>query len=97
MSTFAVGEVAIYWRPESQYHLTQCTIRSPLCWSEWFDRLTGRLGQGYCYEANSPAWPDPDAHPVEPCHLRKRRPPQDWTRLCNLDEAPVQAKPKEVA
>jgi hypothetical protein len=24
--------------------------------------------------------------------LRKHRPPQDWTRLCRLDEAPVDAK-----
>lgn len=93
MSTFAVGEIAIIHAPElPDWHGTEVAILSPLrhgtlwiknqlrtCWYHLIDPRRP-LPQGWgAFSA-----------PVD--MLRKRRPPQDWARLCQLDAAPVDAK-----
>lgn len=100
MSTFEVGEVAIYNNPNCPLHGEECTITEGLGVREcWVYPAVGAAAQytgyreGYRIWFASVASYDLVAFPYE---LRKRRPPQDWITICNLREDTVE-RPKEVA
>jgi hypothetical protein len=94
MSTFAVGEVAIFWMSGDCYHLAECTIVGPLHFSVIVNTNTEEVRQCDVYDIQ---FLDGLEAPSPPGHLRKRRPPQDWQQLCKLDEVPAEAKSTEVA
>lgn len=85
---FSVGEVAVYNRPESKFHGMDVVVTGPLAQRYWSDPL-GRGGGGWCYRI-SIAGLDDDFIVAEPHELRKRRPPQDWVKLCRLTDRPVE-------
>lgn len=89
---FSVGEVAIYWREASQFHRMECTISEPLEWRTWRCIETGEMGRTLSYAVDFPSNPLTQNWRgrwiAEPHELRKKRPPQDWQRLCNLTDAP---------
>lgn len=98
MNKFEVGEVAIYYRPGHNCHGHEVTILSGLNLSE-LKNAAGRLVRtAACYDIEMPGHCPPlgCVYAATPDQLRKRRPPQDWRTLCNLDEVP-QALPMEVA
>lgn len=100
MATFAVGEIAIFWWPGSICHKCEMTVLSPLEYVEFMDMETGRMRTGWCHRIEGTFLHEPGVTYVSPPeHLRKRRPPQDWLKLCHLDETPldVRAKTPEVA
>ncbi len=85
---FEVGEVAIYNRPESAYHGIEVTVISNLQQRSFFDTVTGTKGNvAFGYEIEVPGlWSVGVYYFAEPHELRKRRPPQDWVKLCRLTE-----------
>lgn len=98
MSTFAVGEVAIYLCPNTHLHGTEVTITSALQYHRIYDwNIHGPVECSF-YEFDSPLITTyersmrPCARPEE---LLKRRPPQDWQILCKLDEAPSDCVARE--
>lgn len=89
MATFAVGEIAIVtgqiWPAWECYRGSECEVIR-IDNPRDHAGYTIKMADGLlvtCAEDN----------------LRKRRPPQDWLKLCNLDETPldVRAKTPEVA
>lgn len=92
MSTFAVGEIALF--VVTDYPTVEVTIIGPLGLHE----VSG-CGLHMVYPIDGPfgCCDESEGWCAAPDMLRKRRPPQDWTRLCKLDEAPVQAKSTAVA
>lgn len=88
---FEVGEVAIFHDPGGTHHGVEVTITSRLH-GAWLRRLsTGEWSFACGHDIESPAlgvapmgngW----CAPVE--NLRKRRPPQDWVKLCRLSQVP---------
>lgn len=85
--TFAVGEVAVYWRPVSEWHGTEVAVISMLQESMWRREVPPGRGIGWGYDVE---WPDGEVTFQTVDELRKRHPPQDWTKLCQLEEAPVE-------
>lgn len=86
MAHFTVGEVAIYWRPTSACHRMECTIMDGLKDRMWACPTTGETGKAAAYEIEFAGLLGPWV--AEPCELRKRRPPQDWVKLCHLTDIP---------
>lgn len=89
---FEVGEVAIYHRPESNWHGLEVLIVSGIETRTCIDEVTGIRGTFAGHEVE---FSDPVAEMAqergyrwlaEPHELRKRRPPQDWVKLCRLTE-----------
>lgn len=97
MATFEVGEIAIFWRPGSKYHMREVEILTPLLPVHFMDTITGLWQTELAYRIADQlllgAYPGIDFC-ATPMHLRKRRPPQDWNTLCNLDEAPLDVRAK---
>lgn len=95
MSEFSVGEVAVFHCPGNQYNGVEVTITSTL--QHGPIDCQGVATYAAYHLVESPARPSSPfvryASKLE--NLRKRRPPQDWTRLCKLDEAPVDAVSRE--
>ncbi len=98
MSSFEVGEIAIYYRPGHNCHGREVKIISGLSRSELRNSAHRRVGTYEGYEIEMPGMKPPIgcAFVATPEQLRKRRPPQDWAKLCNLDAMPKLA-PKELA
>lgn len=94
MSTerFEVGEVAIYHRPGSRVHGHEVTVLAGFQDRLCYDTLTGDTRVIAGYEISVPSWygspPYGGSWMAERHELRKRRPPQDWARLCDLNEIP---------
>ena len=92
---FEVGEVAIYWRPEAHYHGEEVTIKSSLTELEFWDFHAGKVTEPG-HKVDAPflkGYPANFVFCVALKHLRKRRPPQDWVKLCELDKLPADAVP----
>lgn len=82
MSKFVVGEVAIVTYSALSFLPagSDVTILEVAADSKWQYRLDVKPPE---------PWPDGDVWTCD-AHLRKKRPPQDWKRLCQLDAAPTQ-------
>lgn len=89
MDTFEVGEVAIAqnltYRPEKNG--LEVIVRSRLYFANWISTSGNGFGEGWGYDVK---WSDGDITFQEPWELRKRRPPQDWAKLCELDNIPIE-------
>jgi hypothetical protein len=90
---FEVGEIAIYHRPQSDCHGMEMAVASGLQTRTCLDEVTGRRGV-YCgYEIKFACYSGremPYRWLAELHELRKRRPPQDWVKLCRLTQRPVE-------
>jgi hypothetical protein len=94
--TFEVGEVAIYHKPTSCFSGTEVTVVGPLeVRRVWRDGPTSMLSYQVDADFGRPP-PNGVGWAVEPHRLRKRRPPQDWIRLCRLTESPVEELVEEL-
>lgn len=89
MAIFSVGEIAIFQnaRVEPAHNGQECEVVQPLGDyvmrpHEWYPQ--GRPYTGYVIRFQG----DNDVYAAAPDQLRKRRPPQDWVKLCNLDKIP---------
>jgi len=87
-----MGELAIYIRVGSRYFGDEVRIAGPLRCRRIFDSRDGRIIEADAYEIDAPtSWIGGDPKLpwcAEPHELRKRRPPQDWVKLCNLTDVP---------
>lgn len=85
--TFKVGEIAVIQHCQNfaEYEGVECEITDGLeprmCWRGIKCDLA--LVNVYCVLAA-----DGKEFVLEPYQLRKRRPPQDWLKLCNLTDIP---------
>lgn len=99
--SFRIGEVAIFHRPGSRYNGVEVCVTEALHLSSVFDFRDGITRLELVYGIESPHFPPlrpgRDGHCARPDELRKKRPPQDWAKLCNLDEAPVETRELEIA
>lgn len=89
---FDVGEVAVYNRPESKFHGMDVVVNGPLACRN-IVRLSGVVDLCWSYEIDADFGrkpPNGNGWAVEPHMLRKRRPPQDWVKLCRLTDRPVE-------
>jgi hypothetical protein len=94
---FAVGEVAIFWKPGSTNHGKELTILSGMQWRRTRGTMDGEVRQGWRYqcdpsnlvlgpytsECSDKTW-------VAPEFLRKKRPPRDDLGIKRWDECPWQ-------
>lgn len=92
---FEVGEVAIFNRPGSRFDGMEVTISAALHLALVRDRKTELEAYGYVYGIEGDF--GPKRHGVAqwcapPDQLRKKRPPQDWVKLCRLDEVPAESE-----
>ncbi len=82
MSKFAVGEIAVVLNTVPKFAGMEVTVLQVEDASDYTNTCHGNL-----YITS--------AHPEFlfcDCALRKKRPPQDWRRLCNLDDVPQRAE-----
>lgn len=93
MSMFSVGEVAVFFCPGREYHGRDVLITQGLHFAEAKDETTGEMKYGIFYGVQ-PLFLPPIAqgYVVDERILRKKRPPQDWSALCKLDEVPTVAE-----
>jgi hypothetical protein len=84
--SFRVGEIALVNKPSHPASGEEVEITD-------LPQPSGGLG----YRCSAGTWTDGDKYTVLwrgmhrailPQYLRKRRPPQDWKRLCNLTDTP---------
>jgi hypothetical protein len=88
--TYEIGEVAIYWRPISRRHNREVIIIGLPAFHTYYDTVTRQTRRARGYAISFGGEPAPYGNwMAEPHELRKRRPPQDWVRLCRLAERPV--------
>lgn len=87
--TYEVGEVAIYTAVGSQHHGCEVTVTGALEMRAWMNPR-GATGNSLSYEIVFVGDAPDDDYVAEPHELRKRRPPQDWVKLCRLNEEPVE-------
>jgi hypothetical protein len=87
MSTFEVGEVAIFHDPGMPRHGREVTVISALQYGE-IVLNDGTMIWAWAYSIESPGDEACASYCAMPENLRKRRPPQDWQQLCRLDEVP---------
>lgn len=89
MSTFKVGEIAdlVYSRFGNDGH--ECTVTGPL--QLRLNKVTRLEEVAYAIEVSG------KPYMALPDQLRKRRPPQDWAKLCNLEELPTSPREMETA
>lgn len=88
---FEVGEIAIFSRPNSIFFGIEVSITLPLHNSLTKDRLDGSIRREDVYGIYAPELGLPPSQigwVARPKDLRKRRPPQDWVKLCNLTDIP---------
>lgn len=78
MNTFEIGEVAIVHSPGFPWHGHECTILSKL---EYWQTVDGVFD--LFYRIDTPGFFGLSF--AKPKTLRKRRPPWDWEKLCQLD------------
>jgi hypothetical protein len=83
---FSVGEVAVYVGPTASLHGRECTIIGGLQMRSTLFNY-GRIGMALRYDVR---FPDGVEFHVRAEYLRKRRPPQDWEKLCRLTDRPVE-------
>jgi hypothetical protein len=88
--TFEVGEIAVIkWvlDPAFAYMIgTEVLVIGPLKWRDYaWPRYDGVLG-AECYVIRRA---DSYECCADPRQLRKRRPPQDWAKICHLDSLPL--------
>lgn len=95
--TFSIGEVAIYWKPESRNHGKEVTILSALKIILLTDSHTGSKSEALAYNVDVPSdwYAGPFYKPekgwsVRPQFLRKKRPPRDDLKLVRWSECPWQ-------
>jgi hypothetical protein len=92
---FEVGEVAIFSRPGSRFDGIEVSITEALHFALVRDQRTDRSAYGYVYSIEGdfgPKRPGVTHWVAPPADLRKKRPPQDWVKLCRLDEIPAQSE-----
>ena len=92
---FVVGEVAIFNRPGSRFDGMEVTISVGLHFALVRDQKTGQDAYGYVYGIEGdfgPKRPGVVNWCTPPDHLRKKRPPQDWVKLCRLAELPAESE-----
>lgn len=84
--SFSVGEIAIYCNGtfETGYDGQECEVVGQLMW-RW---ATHPDGTRHAYHAYRTHAQDGQVIISEPHQLRKRRPPQDWVKLCRLTDLP---------
>jgi hypothetical protein len=93
---FAIGEVAIFWKPGGMNHGKELTILSGMEWRRTVCTLTGDIAEGWRYRCDMPnvtCGPYNSATPVwwvAPEFLRKKRPPRDDLQLMRWDQCPWQ-------
>lgn len=95
--TFAIGEVAIFWKPGSVNHGTELTILSSMQWRRAIGEMDGIVREGWRYQCDMPnrvvgpyRSKCSDKSWVAPEHLRKKRPPRDDLKVRRWDECPWQ-------
>lgn len=77
---FSIGEIAIYWRPESPYHLVELVICSNLTEHYVYDCVTKADGKALAYEVNGPLETPPyGVWVAEPRNLRKKPEGASWS------------------
>jgi hypothetical protein len=97
---FEVGEVAIFTRIGSRFHGMEVTIIKPLHLALIHDQITGIDALAYVYKIDGPFGshrPEVDGWAAPPEFLRKRRPPQDWIKLCDLASVSAKVPTDELA
>lgn len=91
--SFSVGEVAIWVREGSPNYGREVTIAGPLqLVNAW--QPDGSCIYDYRYPMDAdfaPVSPHGNGWCAHPDWLKKRRPPQDWVKLCQLDNLPQTA------
>lgn len=95
MSNFSVGEVAIFYRPGSEYHGSEVTIAGPLRYAVFNDCRTGRKAAGLCHSIEGPFQPKfkhasgrPVIFVARIKHLRKRPGEQDQNEVIRWESCP---------
>lgn len=84
-SPFAVGEIALFWRPDSCMHRREVTISSELRFDYVWDPLTGRTGYLWVHHIEHPGSTfHGDVAPLE--FLRKRPQPPDWSQIAHKQD-----------
>jgi hypothetical protein len=89
--TFSIGEVALFVREGSRYFGVEVTISEPLAIRRVCDQRDGARYYAWTYGIEGPFERMAGTNgkfSTRPQDLRKRRPPQDWQALCNV-EAPA--------
>jgi hypothetical protein len=86
--SFSVGEIAILQKLECfpEYNGYEVKIIGPLEYRSAWNQLRNENVWQMGYRCELPGYPRKIV--VEPYQLRKRRPPQDWSKLCNLTDLP---------
>jgi len=89
---FAVGEVALYWRPGSPSHLREVTIVGPLKEEYVHDVRDGSLKYEmvYAIEGIPGTPPSGKAWCAPPEYLRKKKPPREDLQVVRWSECPWQ-------
>lgn len=86
--TFAIGEVALLWRPASRYHGTEVTVVSELRrGSLVVDGGSTVVTDFYEIDGISPNGSNWAARPQS---LRKKRPPREDLQIARWDQCPWQ-------
>lgn len=93
--TFKLGEIAILCNATilAEYNGQECQIIGPLTTRAARSTVTNETVYLFGYRV---AVADGKTLAVEPQQLRKKRPPQDWQKLCNLDDVPVETPEREL-
>lgn len=86
MAEFRVGEIAIVWYAfgPSKKNGDECEIVALAGPADYVSPITGKL----IFAGKFLILYRGEHYQCFPCHLRKRRPPPDWQKLCNLDSLP---------
>ncbi len=86
---YAIGEVAIYWRPGATGHGQEVTIVGAPSWRHVRDRVTGVLVNRFVYPLAELS-PDGKRWSVSPDRLRKKKPPRKDLEVVRWDQCPWQ-------
>jgi hypothetical protein len=88
---FEVGEVAV--GQNARWRLCrngmECVVTGALAYRRFSCPSVEGHSSGVCYKVR---WADGDETCAWPDQLRKRRPPQDWVKLCRLNEVPAESE-----
>lgn len=91
---FAIGEIAVICNmpePVARWNGEELAITGPCEFRKWkliTDKSIHREGLAYKGKLSTGK-----EVCIRPEHLRKRRPPQDWMKLCRLDQVPQKGVP----
>lgn len=86
---FKVGEIVEIHslQHDTEWNGREAQVIGPLqVYDNVHSRSRGELESIYGYRLEAPWWPRKIV--LESRFLRKRRPPQDWVKLCNLTDVP---------